>query len=452
MLSWPPKPCDQRRGHPFPAQPPACTLAPLNGISWGLTMRICIHRGTREIGGTCVEVESQGKRIVLDVGMPLDMPRPDQMQIHPVPGFEAPDPSLLGVIISHPHQDHYGLASRLPTETTFLIGEAARRILEESEFWTPVGLTIKHAIYLEHNKPIQLEPFRITPYLVDHSAHGSYAVLVEADGKRLFYSGDIRAHGRKAELVECLIANPPKYVDVLLLEGTTLGRPGSDEGFPSEDDLVPEFVEQFNNTDGLVLVWASGQNIDRIVTLYKACRQAKRNLILDPYTLSILRATGNKRIPQAGWANIRVFAPHSQRLRMLQSREFERINPLNPFRVYPKALPAQAARSVLLFRPGMIGDLDRIRGLKIGWLILSVWRGYVENGRNQALLDWLHRRCIPLSYCHTSGHADVNDLLRLRGAWPEAVVVPIHTERSDLYARLFGELKLLDDGQWWTLT
>jgi Cft2 family RNA processing exonuclease len=35
-------------------------------------MRACIHRGTKEIGGTCVELESQGKRIVLDVGLPLD--------------------------------------------------------------------------------------------------------------------------------------------------------------------------------------------------------------------------------------------------------------------------------------------------------------------------------------------------------------------------------------------
>jgi len=34
-------------------------------------VRICIHRGTMEIGGTCVEIESQAKRIVLDVGLPL---------------------------------------------------------------------------------------------------------------------------------------------------------------------------------------------------------------------------------------------------------------------------------------------------------------------------------------------------------------------------------------------
>lgn len=88
-------------------------------------MRICIHRGTKEIGGTCVEIESQGKRLVLDVGLPLDASDPDELPLHPVKGFEAPDESLLGVVISHPHQDHYGLAHRLPEETTFLIGKAA---------------------------------------------------------------------------------------------------------------------------------------------------------------------------------------------------------------------------------------------------------------------------------------------------------------------------------------
>ena len=34
-------------------------------------MRIRIHRGTEEIGGTCIEMESDGRRIVLDVGLPL---------------------------------------------------------------------------------------------------------------------------------------------------------------------------------------------------------------------------------------------------------------------------------------------------------------------------------------------------------------------------------------------
>ena len=35
-------------------------------------MKVCIQRGTKQIGGTCVEIESDGKRLVLDVGLPLD--------------------------------------------------------------------------------------------------------------------------------------------------------------------------------------------------------------------------------------------------------------------------------------------------------------------------------------------------------------------------------------------
>ena len=66
------------------------------------TMHFCIHRGT------CVEIESQCKRLVLDIGLPLDDPAAATMDLRPVPGLDKPDPSLLGVLISHPHQDHYG--------------------------------------------------------------------------------------------------------------------------------------------------------------------------------------------------------------------------------------------------------------------------------------------------------------------------------------------------------
>ena len=46
-------------------------------------MQVCIHRGTKEIGGTCVEIESQDKRLVLDVGLPLDAPDADTFPLHP---------------------------------------------------------------------------------------------------------------------------------------------------------------------------------------------------------------------------------------------------------------------------------------------------------------------------------------------------------------------------------
>jgi hypothetical protein len=73
-------------------------------------MQVCIHRGTKEIGGTCIEIESRGQRIVLDVGLPLDAVDRDA---HPLPsagGFEAPDATLLGVIISRTRAPDEGRA------------------------------------------------------------------------------------------------------------------------------------------------------------------------------------------------------------------------------------------------------------------------------------------------------------------------------------------------------
>jgi ribonuclease J len=35
-------------------------------------VKVCIHRGARQIGGSLIELESRGERLVLDAGMPLD--------------------------------------------------------------------------------------------------------------------------------------------------------------------------------------------------------------------------------------------------------------------------------------------------------------------------------------------------------------------------------------------
>ncbi len=37
-------------------------------------MRLRIHRGAKEVGGTCIEAEARGRRLVLDVGLPRGAP------------------------------------------------------------------------------------------------------------------------------------------------------------------------------------------------------------------------------------------------------------------------------------------------------------------------------------------------------------------------------------------
>jgi ribonuclease J len=66
-------------------------------------------------------------------------------------------------------------------------------------------------------------------------------------------------------------------------------------------------------------------------------------------------------------------------------------------------------------------------------------------------LAWLKERGIPMHKCHTSGHASVKDLQRLRAAFQAAVVVPIHTEQPNLYANTFGNVRVCADGVWWNV-
>jgi ribonuclease J len=410
-------------------------------------MRVCVHRGTKEIGGTCVEIESQGKRLVLDVGLPLDAPDPDRFPLHPVRGFEAADESLLGVVISHPHQDHYGLADKLPPETPFLIGAAAERILAAAALFSPAGLKLKNKAHLVNGAPIRLGPFTVTPYLVDHSAYDAYAVLVEAGGKRFFYTGDFRAHGRKSSLFEKLVSNPPKKVDILLMEGTCLGR--KDQDFPTENDLVPYFADLFRQTPGMPLVWCSGQNIDRIVTVFKACRRAGRQFMVDMYAAEILRATGNERLPQAGWDGVRVFLPASQKWRIKNEKAFDVPKPYYPYRIYPEELPGVAQESVMLFRPSMVRDVEDAGCLKGGCVVCSVWPGYVAGEGNRRFLEWIKERALPLHFCHTSGHASMSDLRRLREAFAGAVAVPVHLADRERFVALFSTVELHEDGEWW---
>jgi ribonuclease J len=414
-------------------------------------MQVCIHRGTQQIGGTCIEIEQDGQRIVLDVGSPLDVADPDALVLPAVAGFAEADESLLGVVISHPHQDHYGLAHRLPAETVFLIGEAAENILAAADIFTPAGATFDKVMHPKDRQPIVLGPFTITPFLVDHSAYDAYAVLVEAGGKRLFYSGDLRAHGRKAKLFERLVHNPPEHVDVLLMEGTTISRPDTEQGFPTEADLEAEFVRIFADTEGMPLVWCSGQNIDRIVSIFRACKRSGRRLIIDMYTAHVLRATGNEHVPQADWDGIDVFLPQSQRYRIIKDQRFDVSRIYQEHRIYPESLPGAARSSVMLFRPSMMRDLESASCLDGASLICSVWPGYLERDTATPLMDWLRRHGMPLYLCHTSGHASTPDLLRFRNAFPGAVAVPVHLEDRGRFAELFDNVVLYDDGQWWTV-
>ena len=415
-------------------------------------MRLRIHRGTKEIGGTCIEVEAQGKRIVLDAGLPLDAPDDEEMRsglLPAVPGFRERDESLLGVLISHPHLDHYGLARHIRPDVPVWIGEEAHSILTAASRFVRNGYSFAAPHFISHREPVEIGPFRITPYLVDHSAFDAYALLIEADGKRVFYSGDFRGHGRKGKLFDAMIRNPPRGLDVLLMEGTTIGRTGTDEGFATEDELERRFVQAFRETKGIHLVWTSSQNIDRLVTVFRAARRTGRVLLIDLYTAVILEATGRGNIPQAGWDDVRLYIPQRQRVLIKKRRLFDDLRRHEKNRVYPEALPGLAERAVMLFRPMARTDTGIQSALDGAALTYSMWGGYLKEAESRKVVQWLEHHGIPWQSIHTSGHASVADLARFATAFAPRALVPIHSFETNRFGDLFDNVVQRDDGEWW---
>ena len=330
------------------------------------------------------------------------------------------------------------------------MGAAARCIIEAAGPFIQQSTPILPGPDLADRQPIQLGAFRVTPYLVDHSAYDAYALLIEANGKKLFYSGDFRAHGRKCKLVDRLIESPPKNIDALLLEGTTLGRSEAVDAPLSEDRLEDEFSNIFRMTKGLALVQASGQNIDRLVTIYRACLKAGRTLVIDLYTALVLEATGNPHIPQSSWEGVTLCIPYRQRIQIKKNGWFDALARHSSHRIYPaEHLTKRPGKYVLIFRKLWMGDLEQAQCLEGACLIHSQWEGYLSEPDFKGIDDWRQRHGMAFHQVHTSGHASTADLKRLAIALSPRVLVPIHSAAPEQFDAIYQPVVRHPDGEWW---
>jgi len=389
--------------------------------------------------------------ILLDIGLPLDSGFDDDPEDSlPQPLFEEVRQGIKkidGVVISHAHMDHYGLARMLPSTIPVYCGSASAELIEISSRMRSLDSGASAFQYYRVKEPFTIGPFSITPYLMDHSAFDSYAFLVSAGGKSVFYTGDFRAHGRKAKVHEELINRPP-HVDVLIMEGTMVGS-RSDEPAITEEELEDRFAKVISETPGIVMVSASSQNIDRLVTIFKAAQRSQRRFIIDFYTAEILELLGKyARIPQASWSRIRVCYP-----RLLAER-FEKLELKYILTKYRKngikwtRLREIEPQAVMLVRPGFLWDIKKYLNLGGATWIYSMWPGYFETSKPlNKLRSYFEEKDLRIEYLHTGGHARIQDLIGLAEALNPSTVIPIHSAHAEKYKDFFSNVVLLNDGE-----
>jgi ribonuclease J len=376
-----------------------------------------------------------GERIVLDLGLPLDALENTPDLLPEIRGLTEKTDDLLGLIISHAHQDHFALGKWIDKRIPVFMGAAAHRIIKASANYLK-RINIDDAFSFENVCEIKgfvdfnLGPFKIVPYPVDHAAYESFAFLIEVDGKKIFYTGDFRIHGRTSNRTAHIMEKPPLNVDVLLMEGSSIERLNQNERFETEADLEKQFSDVFKNTKGLVLAHSSSQNIDRIVTIYRAAKRNGRKLVMSGYTGRILMALENPNIPNFTWPDVKKLTQNAQK-------------------------PHEITAGQIAEKPGEYVYIGT-RGLswleKAGLLtpeahyIYSMWSGYKEDFAAKTIAK-ITETGVPMTDIHTSGHADIPTLKELVKAIKPRVLVPIHTFYPEQFADLFGEFAKVEQHQ-----
>jgi ribonuclease J len=408
-------------------------------------LRLTIHRAAHEIGGNCIELMTpDSHRLILDVGRPLDAPEgvvtgllPATLDVqHPVDG----------VLLSHPHQDHYGLLGELPPDWPVYCGPACEKLIRLT-----VGIFGAAPLQPFHSWtsgiPFKVGPFTVTPLLTDHSAFDAHMLLIEAAGRRVLYSGDFRLHGRKGALVRKLISQPPGNIDALIMEGTNLGsnKPGT-----SESDLEDRFVELFQTTPGRVFVAWSPQNVDRTVSLYRACLKSGRTLVVDLYSAEVMDILAEfGRLPRAGWRNLKVVITSAFNRMYNNTGRKNFVTRMAEHGISAKKLAANPSRWVVMIRPSLIRDYERngvTPSAQDAWS-WSLWRGYLENVSGSRVKNWFESFNCPARHIHSSGHASPADLRQFATSMAPRILIPVHGVGWDGDITGFPKIHRLADGE-----
>lgn len=411
-------------------------------------MKIIIHRGSHQIGGTIIELATKNTRIILDAGEVLpsidEVTKVDSVEEISLKGlFKGDKKGVDGVFISHGHGDHIGMISYLNEEIPIFMGEKTADIYNMTGKFIGRKSFIKSTIFLEHEKPILIGDFVIIPYLVDHSAYDSYAFIIYGEGKSAIYTGDIREHGNKARLTSYFRSKIPVNADVLLMEGTMLGR--QDEKIETENEISNRAEIIMTETEKPVFVMQSATNIDRLVAMYNGAKESGRIFVIDIFTANIIETVGGS------VSNIlrksRIIYPKQLTQRMYDCGENELMNKFAHKKIKIDELNG-INNYCMLIRSSMLSILENLKGIDGSTLIYSMWRGYEEREDVKRILDFARSKNVEIKYLHTSGHAGIKTLQNIVSSCSPKRIVPIHTEHPEGYKELFQNVHLIKDGEW----
>lgn len=280
-------------------------------------MEIKIHRGLDQIGGCITEIWTDSSRVFIDFGQNLPgngktaTSEEDALMVADI--VENNEKEHQAVFYTHAHEDHVGLFRYIPLEQ--YIGEGSKELLlikyrtlleryemaidenhqlqegskeneelQEENYRTTKDLidklkafkTWKRTALKESPSPITIGDIRVTPFFTCHSIYDAHMFLVEADGKRIWHTGDYRQHGYMGKGLLPMLRRYATDIDVLITEGTMLKR---------KDKCIHECevsrkMECVMQAFKYVFVLTSATDIERLGSINHATKKTKKPLCI----------------------------------------------------------------------------------------------------------------------------------------------------------------------------
>ena len=425
-------------------------------------MKIKIHRGLEQIGGCITEISTKTSRVFIDMGQNLpgngEQTTPEQDK-EMVEGFFKNNPKEHeAVIYTHAHEDHVGLFNCVPNNVPQFIGEGGKEILiakyglikkeHEMEYNEALAVSeqngsekqiqscerLAKTIDEDKEKIRKLHAFRtwqrtkphakpksfkigdiiITPFFNCHSIYDSYMLLIEADDKRIWHTGDYREHGYMGKGLVPTLKRFATNIDVLITEGTMLKR---------EDECIHEYEvsrRMANVMDAFkyVVVLASATDIERLASIKEAAKKARKDLYICSGYMKRTMQIFTRREAEASKG---LFAFHPKYV----GYEDSKISAM-----YKKGFVLITGVTHQAFVEALCEDLDPSEVL----FIYSSWDGYykdpeqVKVNPKYKLFRDAFQNVVDI---HTSGHADRKTIKQvIETVNPKEAIIGIHKDKG----------------------
>jgi len=224
-------------------------------------IRVSFLGGARQVGRSCLYLQTPESRILLDCGVNIAASGKDAYPYFEIPEFNINE--LDAIVISHPHLDHCGLVPLLfkmgykgpvywtaPTRDISallcldFIGVAFKEAKKALFTATDVKEMVKHSIWLDYEEVCDITPdVRITFYNAGHTLGSAMVHLHIGNGLHNFlYSGDTKY--ARTKLLEAAVTKFPR-LETMTLESTYGGK---DNIQPPREECEKQLVELIKNT------------------------------------------------------------------------------------------------------------------------------------------------------------------------------------------------------------